>query len=147
MSNASVPEEVKEIFGPLKLSMQDSIQRVSSTATRFSRSVFSTSSLRSDKPPQPQHQSQSQLGSFQLGSFQLKSIHQDPPSHSFGLRSSFGKGAKATTENFRAPGRSLLITQYCIHADGGFHDQGFGKSAKMAIFKTNFSSDIALYST
>jgi len=116
ISNASVPEEVREIFGPLKMSMQDSIQRVSSTATRFSRSVFSTSSLRTEKPLQVQHQSHSQLGSFQL-----KTNNQDASSsHAFGLRSSFGKGAKATTENFRAPGRlRRVFSQSDLRGVGG----------------------------
>jgi len=86
-STTSIPEEVKEIFGPLKNSVQDSIQRVSSSATRFSRSVFSTSSLRN-------HGQQ----------LQTKTETQETATP-FGLRSSFGKGNRASTENFRAPGK------------------------------------------
>ena len=96
-STASIPDEVKEIFGPLKMSVQDSIQRVSSTATRFSRSVFSTSSLRGAPPEKPQQPE---------GGFHLK-LHRAPETGvpSYGLRSSFGKGARAASDNFRAPGK------------------------------------------
>ena len=31
-----------------------------------------------------------------------------------------------------------------VITDGDLHDQGFGKSAKIVIFKTNFSPDISL---